>query len=101
MFKAEIDCSEIRSKLDFMRAMDKAFGFPPYFGENWDALWDCMRDLYWIDESVIVLNIRNSNHLIGKLKLEIIRFFEDLKAHLEESNKSTETKNRFYFELVD
>lgn len=24
--------------------LKKAFGFPAYYGENWDALWDCMRD---------------------------------------------------------
>jgi RNAse (barnase) inhibitor barstar len=61
-----------------MRAMDKAFGFPPYFGENWDALWDCMRDMYWINDAEIILEIKESNLLIGKLKFEMIKFFEDL-----------------------
>lgn len=101
MFKAEIDCTEIHSKLDFMQAMDKAFGFPPYFGENWDALWDCMRDMYWINDSEIILELRNSNALIGKLKSDIISFFEDLKTHLEKSTKNLEQKVHFDFILLN
>lgn len=47
MFIVEIDGSaESNSKKGFMIQMDSAFGFPPYFGENWDSLWDCMKDPY-------------------------------------------------------
>lgn len=100
MFKAKIDCTEMETKLDFMRAMDKAFGFPPYFGENWDALWDCMRDLYWIKETEIVLEIENSDYLFGKLKTEIIAFFEDLKIRLNNPNHPLELKRHFDFILI-
>ncbi|NVK66546.1 MAG: barstar family protein [Flavobacteriales bacterium] len=84
-----------------MQAMDKAFGFPPYFGENWDALWDCMRDMYWINDSEIVLEIKESNLLIGKLKFEMINFFEDLKRHLDKPNNQSVTSKSFDFELVN
>ncbi|MAX71540.1 MAG: hypothetical protein CMC76_10665 [Flavobacteriaceae bacterium] len=101
MYKTQIDCSEINSKLDFMRAMDKAFVFPPYFGENWGALSECMRDMYWINDSEIVLEIKESNLLIGKLKFEIIAFFEDLRSYLNRSDNQSETSKHFDFVLID
>ena len=24
----------------------RAFGFPDYYGENWDAMWDCLTDMF-------------------------------------------------------
>ncbi len=24
----------------------RAFGFPDYYGENWNAMWDCMDGLF-------------------------------------------------------
>ena len=25
----------------------KAFGFPAYYGKNWDAFWDCIQDFFF------------------------------------------------------
>ncbi|UXC17244.1 barstar family protein [Comamonas squillarum] len=38
-----------------LREIDQLFHFPGYFGFNWDALYDCLRDLSWITERQVVL----------------------------------------------
>jgi hypothetical protein len=39
--------SEIRSKAAFLKAIGAAATFPGSYGENWDALEDCLTDLSW------------------------------------------------------
>lgn len=34
--------------------LKEAFGLPAYYGENWDALWDCLRYMWTQEESVSV-----------------------------------------------
>lgn len=99
MYLTEIECEDINSKIDFMKAMEKAFKFPPYFGENWDALWDCITDMYWINDSEIKLILNNSQHLNSKLEFDIISFFQELKIHIEKNNTESEIKHFFNYEL--
>jgi hypothetical protein len=42
--------SGIQSKEDLFAFYEKAGRFPGYFGENWDALLDCLRDFSWISQ---------------------------------------------------
>lgn len=44
---ARLEGREIRSKAAFLDACSRALAFPAYFGRNWDALADCLRDLAW------------------------------------------------------
>jgi RNAse (barnase) inhibitor barstar len=39
----------LRRKQDLLRAIADGLTFPEYFGWNWDALEECLRDLSWID----------------------------------------------------
>jgi RNAse (barnase) inhibitor barstar len=41
----DLDGGSIRSKDDLLRAIAVAMQFPEYFGMNWDAVVDCLRDL--------------------------------------------------------
>lgn len=31
---------------DVHSVIRKAFGFPAYYGENWNAFWDCIQDFF-------------------------------------------------------
>jgi RNAse (barnase) inhibitor barstar len=36
------------SKKEFMDQATRVFGFPDYFGKNWDAFADCLTDMSWV-----------------------------------------------------
>jgi RNAse (barnase) inhibitor barstar len=42
---ARIDAAECRSESAFLDDLARAMRFPSYFGRNWDAALDCLRDL--------------------------------------------------------
>ena len=50
-----VHLSAIRSKEDLLKGFAVDLKFPEYFGLNWDALADCLRDLHWIIEKEVVL----------------------------------------------
>jgi hypothetical protein len=51
--------SGIQSKMALMAAYKEKAKLPSYFGSNWDALDECLRDFSWISEEVIVLAHRD------------------------------------------
>ena len=44
---ARIALEGISAKPALLRSIGLALGFPDWFGENWDALEDCLTDLSW------------------------------------------------------
>lgn len=47
--------AEIGNKAEFLQAIAAALSFPDYFGQNWDALEDCLTDLDWLEGDRVVL----------------------------------------------
>jgi hypothetical protein len=53
-----------------------ALQFPPYFGENWDALEECLADLAWLSAKAVVLLLRDGTRLLdGEPEREAIRLW--------------------------
>ncbi len=44
-----INGRNIYNKWDFFKQFAREMNFPSYFGENWDAFDECIRDLAWIN----------------------------------------------------
>ncbi|MBI4352230.1 MAG: barstar family protein [Elusimicrobia bacterium] len=65
-FTACVDGAGIPDKAALMEALAAAFGFPAYFGRNWDALLDCLRSLPGeIPARGYVLAVRNSGSFLS------------------------------------
>lgn len=50
-----IDGATITNKAAFLQAIADAMLFPRYFGQNWDALEDCLTDLDWLNGDRFIL----------------------------------------------
>jgi RNAse (barnase) inhibitor barstar len=57
-FVANIPAS-VRSKQKLLRILADQLQFPAYFGNNWDALEECLRDLSWLPAGNIELHHRD------------------------------------------
>ncbi len=45
-----LDGTEMTDKTQLMQEFAAVLNFPEYFGGNWDALHDCLKDVSWLDE---------------------------------------------------
>ena len=55
-----IDISSARDAADVLKLLGQALRFPAWYGENWDALADCLSDLSWCNAAGYVLLLRGS-----------------------------------------
>lgn len=44
-----LDLTDCRDWGDLHQRIRKTFGFPAYYGENWDAMWDCLREVFLLE----------------------------------------------------
>lgn len=63
----EISISEVKDETHLFSLFSKVLKFPSYFGQNWNAFYDCLTDLEWL-----------------KLKKTIV-FIKDIKAMKEKA----------------
>lgn len=50
----------------FFDELSAALQFPFYFGENWDATWECITDLNWLRGSSFLIIFDSAEHLLSK-----------------------------------
>jgi RNAse (barnase) inhibitor barstar len=50
-----VHLSHINSKNSLLDIIGSELQFPDYYGRNWDALEECLRDLSWVPEREVLL----------------------------------------------
>ncbi len=76
-----------------------ALQFPPYFGENWDALDECLNDLDWLQGEGAALFILDADQLLqdappdeGRILFEILQAAEsNLPFHIVMQTDNVDT----------
>lgn len=63
-----LDGNNIKTEADFYKAIASSLSFPDYFGENLDALYDCLNDLDWIAQSTIIIQFDNYDDLLSQVQ---------------------------------
>ncbi len=76
---------------ELMKEYSEKLNFPEYFGHNWDALWDCMCDLSWINEHNLII-IHSDLPLLDEKALKIyVNILEDFQVRWDKrGDKSVE-----------
>lgn len=59
-----LDGAKIASKDALLRQLASAMEFPDYFGNNWDSLEECLRDLQWLSARGYVIQFANADRFI-------------------------------------
>jgi RNAse (barnase) inhibitor barstar len=55
-----IDLHGVGGKSELMTALGKGLRLPPHFGNNWDALADCLEDSEWLGNHGLVVVLRHA-----------------------------------------
>ena len=85
-----LDFSKCKYLGEIHQLLKEKFGLPEYYGENWDALWDCLDGLFYgQDEYLVKLKDFYSleDELLEECKL-MLKVFDDV--HDETPNFSYE-----------
>lgn len=81
-----VDMKNVTRKQTFLSKMAEELKFPDYFGNNWDALFESLTDLSWLEAPGYLIIIKNmkifekqsSSHLLA-----IKRIFEAVTNYWE------------------
>ena len=66
----------ITTRDQLFMALRRELNLPSYFGGNWDALADCLRDLSWIDSHLVIV----AHEAIPNVDAATLRTYLDVLA---------------------
>ncbi|MBT2572415.1 barstar family protein [Bacillus sp. ISL-51] len=80
MNKAVIHGEQIRSMSDLHQALKQELSLPDYYGENLDALWDCLTG--WVEYPLVLewREFEQSKRNAGDGAEAVLQVFHDAKA---------------------
>jgi RNAse (barnase) inhibitor barstar len=71
-----LDGAKITGKETLFRAVAAEMGFPDYFGHNWDALEECLRDMEWAPAQGYVTILESAREFIQSSPEDFFSFLD-------------------------
>lgn len=60
-----VDFSEVKYYSQMHLAIKDGLCFPDYYGNNWDAFWDCVTDMYGDEIYIVFKGLDKLKHSLG------------------------------------
>ena len=87
--KVTLDLTGYKYLGEIHQRIKKAFDFPDFYGENWDAFWDLLWSECDADKVVIIRGNRVSKELMPSIEI-----INEILQELKEDRKNMESKLR-------
>jgi RNAse (barnase) inhibitor barstar len=94
--KYVIDFKNVKGHFDMFEIISTAMEFPDYFGNNWDAFWDCLTDMRGRPIHIEILGIDVLQQKCGEKAAIMVEALRELK-HYNNDKYAHEIK----IEIVD
>ena len=95
-----VDLSVIANRQDLLEAFAEDLNFPEYFGQNWDALEECLADLEWLPAKGYVLLLTAAEMILPEDEEDYATFLEVLSDAGEAWGSGMEAKRPKPFHVV-
>ena len=86
--------ANLLSKSDLMQTLRDQLRLPDYFGSNWDALSDCLRDFSWVESGEVILVHRDLPELP---RGDLVHYLSVLAEAIESWRSTGESRFRVVF----
>lgn len=77
-----LDFSKVKRWQDIHKVIKKDLEFPYYYGENLDALWDCLGDMFYSTIYVTGVHAVPKNEDCQETLEEVLKVFRDAQERL-------------------
>ena len=76
----DLDGAQLKNKFDVFNVFSSALHFPRFFGEDWSAFTDCLRDLSWLANKNTAVLLRNAGQLDSALLESLTDALEEARS---------------------
>lgn len=71
-----LDGETLNSKDDLLNKISQVMQFPDYFGNNWDALEECLNDLRWLPAAGYAIQFKHADDFVKCCRSDFETFLQ-------------------------